>query len=120
MSHLQELSSQQSTSNFQLTVEIESMKENLDETVTEKESLQNQIERTAFSHAEEKIKMDATLSQQIKLIEFLQKKVMGDDNKNFQPNKKKVLIYHIAFNFNALGDFTNCYLGGIWFFVRRG
>ena len=87
---MQELSSQQSTSNFQLTVEIESLKETLDETITEKENLQNQIERTAFSHAEEKIKMDATLSQQTKLIDFLQRKVMGDDNKNFQAGKKKV------------------------------
>ena len=40
----------------------------------EKENLENQLERTSFSHAEEKIKLESTLAQQTKLIDFLQKK----------------------------------------------
>ena len=54
----------------------------------EKENLENQLERTSFSHAEEKIKLESTLAQQTKLIDFLQKKVMVDD-RNFAPAPKK-------------------------------
>jgi len=88
VSQLEDLSAQQTSSNFALTVEIESLKERQDEIVVEKENLMNQIERTSFSHAEEKIKMESTLAQQTKLIDFLQKKVMVDD-RNFAPAAKK-------------------------------
>uniref|UniRef100_A0A7M5WS22 non-specific serine/threonine protein kinase n=1 Tax=Clytia hemisphaerica TaxID=252671 RepID=A0A7M5WS22_9CNID len=88
VSQLEDLSAQQTSSNFALTVEIESLKEKQEETVVEKENLENQLERTSFSHAEEKIKMESTLAQQTKLIDFLQKKVMVDD-RNFAPAPKK-------------------------------
>lgn len=87
MSQLEDLSAQQTSSNFALTVEIEELKERSDDIVMEKEGLQNQLERNAFAHAEEKIKLESTLAQQTKLIDFLQKKVMIDD-RNFAPNKK--------------------------------
>ena len=73
-----------------MTVEIESLKERTDEIVVEKENLQNQLERTAFSHAEEKIKLESTLAQQTKLIDFLQKKVMIDDNFFAHGKKQRV------------------------------
>ena len=63
----------------------------------EKENLENQLERTSFSHAEEKIKMESTLAQQTKLIDFLQKKVMVDD-RNFAPapKKKEKVTFHYS------------------------
>lgn len=94
MSQLEDLSAQQTSSNFALTVEIEGLKEKQDETIMEKENLENQLERTSFSHAEEKIKLESTLAQQTKLIDFLQKKVMVDD-RNFAsaPKKKDKVLY---------------------------
>ena len=96
VSQLEDLSAQQTSSNFALTVEIESLKERQDEIIGEKENLENQIERTSFSHAEEKIKMESTLAQQTKLIDFLQKKVMVDD-RNFAPASKKKEKVYICF-----------------------
>ena len=63
----------------------------------EKENLQNQLERTSFSHAEEKVKLESTLAQQTKLIDFLQKKVMVDD-RNFAsaPKKKDKVFLNIS------------------------
>lgn len=96
VSHLEDLSAQQTSSNFALTVEIESLKEKADEIMVEKENLENQIERTSFSHAEEKIKLESTLAQQTKLIDFLQKKVMVDD-RNFAPQGKKAGKVNLPF-----------------------
>ena len=72
----------------------------------EKENLENQLERTSFSHAEEKIKLESTLAQQTKLIDFLQKKVMVDD-RNFAPApKKKDKVMYIACNHSLIGWFS--------------
>jgi len=88
VSHLEDLSGQQTSSNFALTVEIEELKERSDEVMSEKDNIQNQLERNAFQHAEEKIKLESTLAQQTKLIDFLQKKVMVDDKNNYVAIKK--------------------------------
>lgn len=82
------MSGQQTSSNFALTVEIEELKERSDEVMSEKDNIQNQLERNAFQHAEEKIKLESTLAQQTKLIDFLQKKVMVDDKNNYVAIKK--------------------------------
>ena len=66
----------QKTSNFALSQELETAQEKIDEFLVEKENLQNQIERTAYAHAEEKIKLESTLAQQTKLIDFLNAKVV--------------------------------------------
>ncbi len=55
--------------------------ERIDECMVEKENLQNQIERTAYAHAEEKIKLESTLAQQTKLIDFLNAKVTEEPAK---------------------------------------
>lgn len=86
------MSAQQTSSNFQLTVEIEQLKEQNEEINLEKDNIQNQLERNAFQHAEEKIKMESTLAQQSKLIDFLQKKVMIDDKNFIAIKKPKVLV----------------------------
>ena len=71
----------QKTSNFALSQELEAAKEKIDEFLVEKENLQNQIERTAYAHAEEKIKLESTLAQQTKLIDFLNAKVVEETPK---------------------------------------
>lgn len=71
----------QKTSNFSLSQELEAAREKLDEFLVEKENLQNQIERTAYAHAEEKIKLESTLAQQTKLIDFLNAKVIEETPK---------------------------------------
>eukprot|EP00795_Rhopilema_esculentum_P015111 gene15111-6292_t len=75
-SRLSDLMTNQKTSNFALSQELETAQEKLDEFLVEKENLQNQIERTAYAHAEEKIKLESTLAQQTKLIDFLNAKVV--------------------------------------------
>ncbi|XP_065663898.1 citron Rho-interacting kinase isoform X3 [Hydra vulgaris] len=91
IAHLQEIRAQQTSSNFALTVEIESLKETNDEILSEKESLHNQLERITFEHAEQKIKMESTLAQQTKLIDFLQDKNSAPGNKKsiFKVGKQK-------------------------------
>lgn len=78
VSRLTDLVTNQKTSNFALSQEVEAATEKLDELLVDKENLQNQIERTAYAHAEEKIKLESTLAQQTKLIDFLNAKVVED------------------------------------------
>jgi len=81
VSRLTDLMKNQKTSNFALSQELEAAKEKIDEFLVEKENLQNQIERTAYAHAEEKIKLESTLAQQTKLIDFLNAKVVEETPK---------------------------------------
>ena len=90
VSRLTDLMTNQKTSNFSLSQELEAAKEKIDEFLVDKENLQNQLERTAYAHAEEKIKLESTLSQQTKLIDFLNAKVMEDAPKG---KKGKVGLY---------------------------
>ena len=95
MSDLQELQSHQSSSNFELTLQVENLKEQLEETTTEKESVQNQMEHTQIQHAEEKLKLEAQHAQQAKLIDLLQNRV------DIQPGKKnkvrvKACLSHLS------------------------
>eukprot|EP00794_Sanderia_malayensis_P014180 gene14180-15659_t len=92
VTRLTDLVEQQKASNFALFQDLEAARDKIDETMVEKENLQNQIERTAYAHAEEKIKMDSTLAQQTKLIDFLNAKVIEDASKGkkgkFYPTMK--------------------------------
>ena len=85
-----DLVTSQKTSNFALSQDLETAMEKIDECLVAKENLQNQIERTAYAHAEEKIKLESTLAQQTKLIDFLNAKVVEDAPKG---KKGKVGVY---------------------------
>ena len=89
----------QKTSNFSLSQELEAAREKLDEFLVEKENLQNQIERTAYAHAEEKIKLESTLAQQTKLIDFLNAKVIEETPKG---KKGKVSFAFFCFTMSKL------------------
>ena len=97
LSKLSTFVSSQKSSNFHLSQELETTQERINELQVEKENLSNQLERTAYAHAEEKIKLESQLSQQTKLIDFLQAKV--EESKG----KKKVggtLFYGVcSFNY---------------------
>lgn len=94
VSSLKELMTNQKTSNFALSQELEAAKEKIDEFLVEKENLQNQLERTAYAHAEEKIKLESTLQQQTKLIDFLNAKVVEEAPKG---KKGKVCGYSLFY-----------------------
>ncbi|XP_067033704.1 citron rho-interacting kinase-like [Acropora muricata] len=73
-------------SNFELNQNIEATLEKCDELVCERAVLAEQLDMMEASHAEERLKLEATSSQQSKLIDFLQCKAEG------QATKKKKLI----------------------------
>ena len=115
----------QKTSNFALSQELETAQEKIDEFLVEKENLQNQIERTAYAHAEEKIKLESTLAQQTKLIDFLNAKVVES-----APKGKKGKVIRIFLTQHVQKDdfiHKSCREGvsvGIflkgWFSLNRG
>ena len=72
-------------SNFELNQNIEASLEKCDELVCERAVLAEQLDMMEASHAEERLKLEATSSQQSKLIDFLQCKAEGQATK-----KKKV------------------------------
>ena len=93
----------QKTSNFSLSQELEAAMEKIDGLIVERENLQNQIERTAYAHAEEKIKFESTLAQQTKLIDFLNAKVVED-----APKGKKGKVRPISVIFSMYGSYFLC------------
>lgn len=76
-------------SNFELNQNIEATLEKCDELVCERAVLAEQLDMMEASHAEERLKLEATSSQQSKLIDFLQCKAEGQ-----APKKKKVLWHY--------------------------
>ena len=72
-------------SNFELNQNIEAAMEKCDELTCERAALAEQLDLMEASHAEERLKLQATSSQQTKLIDFLQCKAEGQGLK-----KKKV------------------------------
>lgn len=74
------------SSNFELNQNIEAAMEKCDELTCERAALAEQLDLMEASHAEERLKLEATNSQQTKLIDFLQCKAEG------QASKKKKLI----------------------------
>ena len=72
-------------SNFELNQSIEAAMEKCDELTCERAALAEQLDLMEASHAEERLKLEATNSQQTKLIDFLQCKAEGQ-----APKKKKV------------------------------
>ena len=72
-------------SNFELNQNIEAAMEKCDELTCERAALAEQLDLMEASHAEERLKLEATKSQQTKLIDFLQCKAEGQT-----PKKKKV------------------------------
>ena len=72
-------------SNFELNQSIEAAMEKCDELMCERAALAEQLDLMEASHAEERLKLEATKSQQTKLIDFLQCKTEGQ-----APKKKKV------------------------------
>lgn len=75
-------------SNFELNQNIEAAMEKCDELTCERAALAEQLDLMEASHAEERLKLEATNSQQTKLIDFLQCKTEGQ-----APKKKKVRSY---------------------------
>ena len=75
-------------SNFELNQNIEAAMEKCDELTCERAALAEQLDLMEASHAEERLKLEATSSQQTKLIDFLQCKAEGQ-----APKKKKVRSY---------------------------
>ena len=73
------------SSNFELNQNIEAAMEKCDELTCERAALAEQLDLMEASHAEERLKLEATNSQQTKLIDFLQCKAEGQASK-----KKKV------------------------------
>ena len=76
-------------SNFELNQNIEAAMEKCDELMCERAALAEQLDLMEASHAEERLKLEATNSQQTKLIDFLQCKAEGQ-----APKKKKVPFFH--------------------------
>ena len=72
-------------SNFELNQNIEAAMEKCEELTCERAVLAEQLDLMEASHAEERLKLEATNSQQTKLIDFLQCKAEGQ-----APKKKKV------------------------------
>ena len=75
-------------SNFELNQNIEAAMEKCEELTCERASLAEQLDLMEASHAEERLKLEATNSQQTKLIDFLQCKAEGQ-----APKKKKVWTF---------------------------
>ena len=75
-------------SNFELNQNIEAAMEKCEELTCERASLAEQLDLMEASHAEERLKLEATSSQQTKLIDFLQCKAEGQ-----APKKKKVWTF---------------------------
>lgn len=75
-------------SNFELNQNIETAMEKCEELTCERASLAEQLDLMEASHAEERLKLEATNSQQTKLIDFLQCKAEGQ-----APKKKKVWTF---------------------------
>ncbi|CAH3013773.1 unnamed protein product [Porites evermanni] len=73
-------------SNFELNQNIEAAMEKCEELTCERASLAEQLDLMEASHAEERLKLEATNSQQTKLIDFLQCKAEGQ-----APKKKKLI-----------------------------
>lgn len=73
-------------SNFELNQNIEAAMEKCDELTCERAALAEQLDLMEASHAEERLKLEATNSQQTKLIDFLQCKTEGQ-----APKKKKLI-----------------------------
>lgn len=73
-------------SNFELNQNIEAAMEKCDELTCERAALAEQLDLMEASHAEERLKLEATNSQQTKLIDFLQCKAEGQ-----APKKKKLI-----------------------------
>ena len=80
-SHISKLTA----SNFELNQNIEAAMEKCDELTCERAALAEQLDLMEASHAEERLKLEATSKQQTKLIDFLQCKAEGQG-----PKKKKV------------------------------
>ncbi|XP_022780494.1 citron Rho-interacting kinase-like [Stylophora pistillata] len=83
---LENQTSKLKSSNFELNQNIEAAMEKCDELTCERAALAEQLDLMEASHAEERLKLEATSSQQSKLIDFLQCKSEG------QASKKKKLI----------------------------
>ncbi|KAJ7374103.1 hypothetical protein OS493_009435 [Desmophyllum pertusum] len=73
-------------SNFELNQNIEAALEKCDELMCERAALAEQMDLMEASHAEERLKLEATKTQQTKLIDFLQCKAEGQ-----APKKKKLI-----------------------------
>jgi len=81
-SHISKLTA----SNFELNQNIEAAMEKCDELTCERAALAEQLDLMEASHAEERLKLEATSKQQTKLIDFLQCKAEGQG-----PKKKKLI-----------------------------
>ncbi|XP_022249330.1 citron Rho-interacting kinase-like [Limulus polyphemus] len=95
--HITQLSSLK-TSNLKLTQSLEKALEKGDRSKEQIEELYNTQEATEVSHAHEKVKLQETIAQQTKLIDFLQTKVEGLE-------KKKKCFFGIRFK--EVGSSTN-------------
>ena len=84
---LENQTSKLKSSNFELNQNIEAAMEKCDELTCERAALAEQLDLMEASHAEERLKLEATSSQQSKLIDFLQCKSEGQASK-----KKKVKL----------------------------
>ena len=88
-------------SNFELNQNIEAAMEKCEELTCERASLAEQLDLMEASHAEERLKLEATNSQQTKLIDFLQCKAEGQ-----APKKKKVWTFLNVPKVRGRGDFS--------------
>lgn len=101
--------------NFELNQTVEQLAEKCEELTGEQLALAEQLEVMEAAHAEERLKLEATSSQQTKLIDFLQCKSEGQT-----PKKKRVssLSFCFVLSFVCVSFFTQA-RGRAWVRERR-